>query len=208
MSDSLWDWRLAEFRDRTASDAPTPGGGSAAMVTAAIGLGLVLMALRVTARKAAEPVALAPLIDGGERLLAELSAHSDADIAVFDAYMAALKLPRASEEDKAARRGAIAEAAVAATEVPLNAAQSVLEALDLSRQAASVADTGILSDVGAGAALLHGAATAVLYAVDVNLKSVKDADLAADFARSRAHLAMAAGDRHRDIAAIVAERLG
>ena len=31
MTDSdLDDWGLAEFRDRTASDDPTPGGGSAA----------------------------------------------------------------------------------------------------------------------------------------------------------------------------------
>ncbi|NNG06077.1 MAG: cyclodeaminase/cyclohydrolase family protein, partial [Inquilinus sp.] len=113
MSGSLWDWGLAEFRDRTASDAPIPGGGSAAMVSAAIGLGLVLMALRVTARKASDKTALTPLIDGGDRLLAELSAHADADIAVFDAYMKALKLPRGSEAEKAARRAAIADAAAA-----------------------------------------------------------------------------------------------
>ena len=41
------------------------------------------------------------LILSGDRLLRDLSAHADADIAVFDAYMAALKLPKATEADKA-----------------------------------------------------------------------------------------------------------
>ena len=48
---SLWDLGLAELRRQTASDSPTPGGGSTAMVSAALGMGLVLMALRVSARK-------------------------------------------------------------------------------------------------------------------------------------------------------------
>ncbi len=207
MTDSLWGWGLAEFRDRTASTDPTPGGGSAAMVSAAIGMGLVLMALRVTEGKVDDPASLAPLIAAGDRLLAELSGHADADVAVFSAYLAALKLPRGSDEEKAARRAALAEAAVAATEAPLNAAQSVLESLDLARQAAAAADRGILSDVAAGAALLNGAVAAVLYNVDINLKSVKDADTAADFARSRKHLASAAETRHASIVALVEDRL-
>lgn len=207
MSDTIWTWGLAEFRDRTASDDATPGGGSAAMVSAAIGIGLVLMALRVSARKAKETAALSPLIEAGDRLLDELSRHADADIAVFEAYMAAMKLPRGGEEEKSARRAAMADAALAATEVPLNAAQSVLEALDVARQAAAIADRGILSDVAAGAALLNGAVTAVLYNVDINLKSVKDPDAAADYARSRAHLAAAAETRHRSIVDLVEDRL-
>lgn len=207
MTDSIWGWRLADFRDRTASDDPAPGGGSAAMVGAAIGLGLVLMALRVSARKAEDTSGLSPLIEAGDRLIGELSRHADADIAVFETYMAALKLPRESDEQKAARRAAIADAALAATEVPLNAAQTVLESLDVAGQAAAVADRGILSDVGAGAAMLNGAATAVLYAVDINLKSIKDTVAATDFAKGRKHLASAAETRHRSIVALVEDRL-
>lgn len=207
MTESIWTMGLAEFRDCTASADPTPGGGSAAMVGGAIGMGLVLMALRVSAGKVEDAAALSPLIEAGDRLMDELSRHADADIVVFDAFMAALKLPRGSDEEKAARRAALAEAAQAATEVPLNAAQSVLESLDIARQAAAVADRGILSDVAAGAAMLNGAVTAVLYNVDINLKSVKDPDAAADFARSRAHLAQAAQTRHRSIVTLVEDRL-
>lgn len=204
---SLWGWTLTEFRDRTASDAPTPGGGSASMVAAATGLALVLMALRVTARKPEAGEALRPLIDSGERLLDELSAHADHDIAVFETYMAALRLPRGTEAEQQRRRAALAQATVAATEVPLNAAQSTLEALDVARQAAAVAQPSIVSDVAAGAALLHGALTAVLYSVDINLKSLKDPAQLAEYSASRAHLQRAGSQRHAAIAAACEQRL-
>ena len=205
---SIWHWTLAEFRDRTASDAATPGGGSVSMVTAANGVGLVIMALRISARRPdADAVALAPLIEAGERRLQEFADYADADIAVFQEFMAALKLPRSTEEEKAVRRKAMREATVAATEVPLNAAQATLEALDLARQAAGVAHASILSDVAAGAMLLHAALTAVLYNVDVNLKGLQDHSDAADYARSRAHLQEAAERRRMAIAAAVLERM-
>lgn len=204
---SLWQIGLAEFRDRTASDAPTPGGGSAAMVSATIGLGLVIMALRVSARRADRPETLAPLINKGDRLLNELSEHADADIAVFEAYMEALKLPRANEAEKDVRRQRLAEAAVAATEVPLNAAQSTLEALDLARQAMDIAHKSIVSDAGAGGAVLHGALTAVLYNVDINLGSIRDERDRESYRISREHLQRAADRRHNVIRKLMAERL-
>ncbi|MEM7443410.1 MAG: cyclodeaminase/cyclohydrolase family protein [Pseudomonadota bacterium] len=204
---SLWHIGLAEFRDRTASDAPTPGGGSAAMVSATIGLGLVIMALRVSIKRADRPELLEQLIVKGERLLNELSAHVDADVAVFEAYMDALKLPRETDEHKQARRQRLAEAAVAATEVPLNAAQSTLEALELARQAMDMAHKSIVSDAGAGGAILHGALTAVLYNVDINLGSIRNAEDAESYRTSRAHLQRAADQRHAVIRKLMQERL-
>ncbi|WP_051247581.1 cyclodeaminase/cyclohydrolase family protein [Inquilinus limosus] len=205
--DSLWRWPLATFRDTLASDSPTPGGGSAAMVSATFGLGLVLMALRVTANKAADRTFLDTLILSGERLMAELSAHADADVAVFDAYMAALKLPKATEGEKAARRRALQEATIAATEIPLNAAQTTLEAIDLANQAATLAAPQIVSDVGAGAATLCGAVEAVLYAVDVNLRGLDDAARRQVYADSRDRLLAAAEQRAGGVARLVRDRL-
>ena len=205
--DSLWRWPLATFRDTLASDSPTPGGGSAAMVSATLGLGLVVMALRITANKAADRAFLDTLILSGERLIDELSAHAEADIAVFDAYMTALKLPKATEEEKTARRDALRQATIAATEIPLNAAQTALEGIDLANQAATLAATQIVSDVGAGAATLRGAVEAVLYAVDVNLRGFDDAARRQVYADSRDRLLAAAEQRAGGIARLVRDRL-
>jgi methenyltetrahydrofolate cyclohydrolase len=205
--DSLWRWPLATFRDTLASDSPTPGGGSAAMVSATLGLGLVVMALRITANKTADRAFLDTLILSGERLIAELSAHAEADIAVFDGYIAALKLPKATEDEKAARRDALRQATIAATEVPLNAAQTALEGIDLANQAATLAATQIVSDVGAGAATLHGAVEAVLYAVDVNLRGLDDSARRQIYADSRDRLLATAEQRAGGIARLVRDRL-
>lgn len=206
MTTSIWDWTAAELLQQTASDAPTPGGGAVAAASAALGMGLVLMALRVTARKRQDD-ALQPPIDAGQRLLERLSELADADTAVFQSYMDVLKLPRATEDEKTVRRAALQQAARDATEVPLTAAQAMLEALDLAAKASALSDAGIVSDVAAGAALLHGGLTAVLYNVDINLKSLKDAATAGDYARSRDHLRGRAQERYAAIAAACAERL-
>lgn len=205
----IWDWDLATFVDRTASADPTPGGGSASMVSAAIGMGLVLMALRVTAGKAdeREREALDPLLRSGETLREELSVHAVADLDVFEAYMAALRLPKSTEEEKSARRERLAQARQAATEVPLNAAQSALEGLDLARQAVHLSDPGIVSDVGAGAALLNGALTATLYNVDINLRGIKDTLQREQYQTSRDHLQKVADERHQTIRRVLAGRL-
>src|SRR3546814_13639643 len=81
------------------------------MVAASIGMGLVVMALRITARKDEDGARHAPLIEGGERLMAELGAHADADIAAFQGYLAALRLPKETEPEKTARRKALLDAA-------------------------------------------------------------------------------------------------
>ncbi|MEO1249351.1 MAG: cyclodeaminase/cyclohydrolase family protein [Pseudomonadota bacterium] len=205
----IWDWDLATFVDRTASADPTPGGGSASMVSAAIGLGLVLMALRVTAGNASDRdrEALDPLLRSGEILREELSAHAVADLDVFEAYLAALGLPKRTEEERSVRQERLDQALRAATEVPLNAAQSSLEGLDLARQAVHLCDDTIVSDVGAGAALLNGALTATLYNVDVNLKGLKDALQRAHYQTSRDHLQRVADERHQTIRRVLASRL-
>lgn len=205
--DSIWRWGLAEFRDRTASDAPTPGGGSAAMVAAVTGTALVLMALRITRRKTERTAPLDDLIELGERLMRDLGRHADADIEVFEGYMDALKLPRATGDEKEDRLRALADAAIAATEVPLNAAQSVVEAIELADRAAQASDRHVVSDVGAGVAILAGALTAVLYNVDINLKSIKDTELAADYAKSRKRLHEIGTARADAVARLVSARL-
>lgn len=203
----LWDLDLASFADRVASADPTPGGGSTAMVSGAIGMGLVLMALRVTAGKSDDREALDPLLRSGEILREELAAHAEADIDVFQAYLSALRLPKGTEDERMRRGERLTRARQAATEVPLNAAQSALEGLDLARQAAHLCDQAIVSDVGAGAALLNGALTGALYNVDVNTRGMDDAAQRDSYRKSRDHLQRSGDERHETIRRVLQTRL-
>src|SRR6516164_2939024 len=134
MSDTLWTQSLAQFRDAVASDAPTPGGGSVAMVSAAFGLGLVVMALEITHKKqepGPEADEVAGLLAKARALLARLAEHADEDVRVFDAYMSALRLPKQTDEEKAARKTAMQQALVNATRAPLAAARDAVTAMEL-----------------------------------------------------------------------------
>lgn len=173
---TLWQLRLDEFRDQTASAAPTPGGGSVACVCATLGAGLVIMAGEIT-RKTNPSPELDQVIDELRALSAQLSAGADADVAVFGDFMAALKLPRGDDAQKAARKQAIARAAVAACEAPLEAAGAMRLCLSLTASSAAQIKAEVASDVKAGVDLLQGALSAVLYNVDINLPYVPEGDV-------------------------------
>lgn len=170
---SIWDSNLRDFRDRTASHAPTPGGGAVAAIAAAEGLALVLMALEVNLRRKEPHPESAGLLRRGKDLIELLSASADEDIDAFGRYMKALVLPKGSPEQDEARSRALTVAASNALEAPLRAAERCLEALTLAREAIGAVHSGIASDVGAGAALIHGALTATLYNVDINLRGIE-----------------------------------
>lgn len=172
MTDSLWSWTLAEFRDRTAAGTPMPGGGVAAAVCATVGLGLVIMGLEVTRKGAGEEkvAVLDPLLRSSRELLAGLSAHADRDRAAFNEYL----------------RSRTQEALAEATEAPLAAAADIATAIDLARRTLTLCKPQVRSDVAAGADLLAASLTASLRNVDTNLPGLDDETLRARIAAERA----------------------
>lgn len=179
VTDGLWDLSLAELRARTASASPTPGGGSVAAVTAAFGCALVLMALEITARR--DP-SVGDAITAGKSLLDRLGSAADRDVELFEDYLRARRLPRATDGERAAREAAVAAASAAATEGPLTAASDAVEALEWAFSVLPVVTGAVVSDVRAGADLLLGSVLATLRGAEANLASLGD-DAAAFTAR-------------------------
>lgn len=169
---SLWDLSAAELLDRVASHDPTPGGGSTAAICGALGAGLVVMALEVSARHKSATDEVRALLPEARARLDALKPHPDADVAAFDGYMAALGLPKASPDEQARRKSALQSATLKASQAPLAAARDLLAALHFAALAAGAAHRNVVSDVGAGAQLLAGALHATLLNVDINLGSV------------------------------------
>src|ERR1700727_2105301 len=99
-----------KFLDELASGRPTPGGGSAAAIMGAMGAALVSMVCNVTiGKKGYEGVEaeMRAVLHESEKVRKRLTDMVAEDIAAFDSIMAAYKLPKATEEDKAARSAAI-----------------------------------------------------------------------------------------------------
>jgi methenyltetrahydrofolate cyclohydrolase len=168
---------VEEFLGSLASAAPTPGGGSAAAISGAMGAALVSMVCNVTLGKkgyeAAEPDMRAVGAEA-ERLRLRLTEMVAQDVAAFDSLMAAYKLPKTTEEEKARRGAAIQSSLRRATEVPLCCARACAEVIALARRASEKGYLGVISDGGVGVlAAFTGLRSAALN-VYINAPSLKD----------------------------------
>ncbi|HET7451768.1 MAG TPA: cyclodeaminase/cyclohydrolase family protein, partial [Thermoanaerobaculia bacterium] len=115
-----------DFREALASDAPTPGGGTASAAAGAMGASLLTMVLALTLPKekfAAVADELRPIAAEAERAAERLEQLMNEDAASFDAMVAARRLPKESEDEKAARAAAMAGAALHAAQVPMETAR-------------------------------------------------------------------------------------
>ncbi len=159
------------FLDQLAAGTPTPGGGSASAQTAAAGAALVAMVGRLTVGKkkykAVEPQVW-PIIERAEEIRRELEGLVSEDAEAFEAVMAARRLPKATEEQKAARQQAILEATRKAAQVPLRTARLAAEVLDLAAQIATIGNLNAITDAGTAAALARAALTGAALNVRIN----------------------------------------
>ena len=181
----LIDMQVTEYLDVLASDAPAPGGGSAAALCGAQGAGLVTMvAGQTTSKKRYEaewPIAQ-KVIDEGTPVYQALTLQVDKDTDAYNLVAAAFKMPKETDEEKALRRKAIADATLVATEVPFETLRLALEAMELANTLPGHYNTNCASDLGVGIHNLHTAAHGAWMNVQINLGGVKDEEKAAFFA--------------------------
>ena len=168
MAESLWSATADELLNRTASAEPTPGGGSIAAITGALGIGLMQMALAVTADASLEPHA-AHLAE----LQQAVTPAADGDVADFSALMDAYRMPRGDDAERAARTRRIETASIAATERPLELVGVLAEAVEFARELESLVKPAIVSDVLAGRDVALGAARAAVRTADINLAQLE-----------------------------------
>ncbi|SEO39851.1 cyclodeaminase/cyclohydrolase family protein [Paenibacillus sp. OV219] len=171
-----WDDSLRRFLERAASADPTPGGGSAAAVAAALGTAMSAMASHLTqGDKFAEVQHLiTPALDQLTWLSSECEELLAADIRAFDQYMAALKLPRATIDEKLRRKAVLHDATISAIDVPLRLMRVCRSGLQATQGIAACTNPHVISDLGIGAILLEAAAQSALLTVQINLAALKD----------------------------------
>jgi len=173
MPDRLIERTLRAFSDDLASDAPVPGGGSAAAYAGAMGAALAAMVARITAKKDGSPE-VAGFIAEVDRLRLELLRLVDADSAAYARVAEAMRLPRKTEEEKRARSERLQLALVTASEVPLEVAKTARRLLEACERSVTSASPMTASDIGVGALLAEAALRGAALNVMINLASVKD----------------------------------
>ncbi|MGE5598733.1 MAG: cyclodeaminase/cyclohydrolase family protein [Bacteroidota bacterium] len=176
MSKPLADSTLVAFTAALASPEPTPGGGSASAAAVAMAAGLAGMVAGLSMGRASA------ITDERWRAVAEEAARLrdealnlvDEDALAFDGVMAALRMPKGTEEEKAQRREALARANRLASLVPLRTAETGLAVLRLVLLAAEEGNLHAISDAGvAGEMALAGLRGAIMN-VRINLLSLPD----------------------------------
>ena len=168
---------LSQFLDALASAEPTPGGGTASAVAGAMGTALLVMVAGLPKTRTNTDEARTALDAVRAELLplrASLEVCADRDAEAFNAVMAAYRLPKATDEDKAARKAAIAGAMRGATEVPLQTLRLACRALDLGETVAQHGNVSAASDAGVAAGLLHAACEGAAANVRINLGAWSD----------------------------------
>ena len=174
---SFSNMRVDEFLSALASPTPTPGGGTAAAIAGAMGTALLMMVAGLEKTKsntADEKAALMAAAGGLKPIRARLMSLADDDAASFDAVMAAYRLPKAGDEEKAARTQAIQAALRGATEIPLETLRACAKALEHARVVADCGNRSAESDVGVAIGLLKAAAKGAAANVRSNLGGLKD----------------------------------
>ncbi len=92
--------------------------------------------------------------------------------------MAAMKMPKDSDEAQAARQAALEEATRQALMVPLEVARKAVQVMELAAQVATLGNINALSDAGSGATMARAALTAGGLNVRTNALSLQDQSFA------------------------------
>ena len=174
MADRLVDRTLRAFSDDLASDAPVPGGGSAAAYAAALGAALAAMVARIATKKSPDDTALRDYIAEVENLRGDFLRLVDDDSAAYARVAEAMKLPKATDEEKKARADRMQTALLAASRVPLEVAKTSRRLLDACERGLAKAPSAAVSDLGVGALMAEAALRGAAMNVMINLASLKD----------------------------------
>ena len=181
VAEKLIDLKLNDYLDVLKSDAPAPGGGSVSALAGAQGAGLLLMVIGLTqgrekykdfqdACDAAKPVL--------EEAFDELSKGIDRDTDGFNKVMAALKMPKETEEQKAERRAAIQEGTIASTDAPLRNMRFAVQALEAAEVLSGKFNPNCLSDFGVAVLNLKLCVQGAGMNVKINVPGINDEQVA------------------------------
>jgi formiminotetrahydrofolate cyclodeaminase len=159
---------VRDLLDAFASAMPAPGGGSAAALTGATGVSLLLMAAGIRLSKpggSAHSPALEEARDRLQSLHPTITAFIDRDA---DAYSSVVEAIRVNGDLQEALRGA--------TDIPLETMRACRNALQDAPIVATYCTKSTRGDVGVAIDLLNAAVRGAGLTIDANLGSIGDAE--------------------------------
>lgn len=187
----LINMNLRAFSDETASESPAPGGGSISAYVGSLGAALGTMVANLSAGKRGWEEQInyfSDLAAQGQQIKDALLLLVDEDTRAFNRIMNAFGLPKATNEEKAARTAAIEEATKYACEIPYKVMETAYSALPLLDAMISKGNPNSITDAGVGVLCVKTAVRGAYFNVLVNAQGLKDRTFAEEIKRKAADL--------------------
>jgi len=204
----MFDARMSDWLGQLADRTPAPGGGAVAALCAASAAALLEMVANYTTGKkwADREESMKAIVAEVAELRARAAELAVDDAAAFGAVGEAYGLPKATDEEKAARSAAIQQATLGAAEPPVQVGRLAVRLVAIADAMVDPANPNVLSDVGVAAATARAALSGSITNITVNAAFLTDDDASRGLLDTVEELerAMQQAD---DVAARIVERL-
>ena len=168
---------LTDFADTTASESPAPGGGSVSAYVGALGAALGTMVANLSAGKKGWEKQIgyfSDFADKGQAIKDKLLYLVDEDTRAFNAIITAVRMPKATDEEKQMRKNAMHEATRYAIQIPLEVMKTAFDAFDLVDAMVKKGNVNSISDAGVGGLCLKTAIYGAYLNVKINCAGFDD----------------------------------
>ena len=173
----LASMKVFDFADEVSAESPAPGGGSVAALVGSLGAALSAMVANLTVGKKGYEKHWSDMSDLAEKAqeLKDFFLTSiDTDTEAFSAVIDAMRLPKKTKEEQAARKKAILAAMKEAAKVPFLTLERTGEVVDLAAEAAAKGNPASVSDAAVAAGCAECCAEGAWFNVIINLNEIDD----------------------------------
>ena len=174
--------QIGAFLDELASGEPTPGGGCVSGLCGALGTALVSMGANLTVGRAEyEGVdeKMRKILENAGALLEIFSKLAKDDMVVFAEYLAAVRMPRATPEERCIRDAALSVRSKLIISVPLEVAKQSVTLAAIALDVQKHGNANAAMDAAAAVQLAFATAGISANNARFNLRYTKDERFAA-----------------------------
>lgn len=159
---------VSKYLNDLAAKQPTPGGGSAAGLTGALGIALLEMACNFTIGKKIykdiEAAAMAHLA-ALKKIREEFMSLVDEDVKTYETILSAFRAKDEKDIDKALKGGYY---------ISLKMCRLSKSGMLIASEVAEKSNVNLITDVGCGSELLKASFNSGVFNSEINLKGIKD----------------------------------
>jgi len=177
LDNALVDMTLRDLIDEVSRETPAPGGGSIAAAAGSMGAALSSMVANLTQGKAGSEEIDEQMTENAEKaqkIKDALLLAVDEDTNAFNGYMAAVRLPKKTDEEKTYRFEEMEKGLKEAVDVPFQTAMMSFGAIETAKISAEMGNVNSITDAAVGAQIAYAGVRGGILNVLINLKDIRD----------------------------------